>query len=373
MYKPEQLLKSIKNMENSKAKAEAFMEAMHQAEQNHDLTYQYCFLRKCIYQHIFYGNILISIISFPKLVALFDSHPELQTDPVIKENIAENPAEDLIWVYKWILCYCPYYYQISRAEREKLFEDYKRRCKAGGYNLRTYFYYKYDAASIYKGAEADEAFQNFMMIPRDALSDCKACEQRKIAIYYIDKRDFEKAAFYAKDIESMKLSCCGDNRTLIWLKMHYVTCYLEIGDFDKARQTLDYIKTHKQKNVPQADITTLELRYFTFRDLTKGLRFFKAKWKVLLDEEENTPLDLLYNNIRCAAFFAKLEAARTRKTVKIEFDRTFPLYREDNSYKIADLYDFFYNNAKKLADRFDKSNETDFFNSDLQTILNEEW
>ena len=77
--------------------------------------------------------------------------------------------------------------------------------------------------------------------------------------------------------------------------------------------------------------------------------------------DTKNPNDRFYDGKRVCVFFKKLMESRKTDTIKLKYDTTFPLYREDNTYKISDLYDFYYKFTADIARKFDKRNQADTF------------
>ena len=69
--------------------------------------------------------------------------------------------------------------------------------------------------------------------------------------------------------------------------------------------------------------------------------------------EEKNPNTRFEYDVKTIMFFRELAKARKGTTIKLNLDRTFPLYSEDGVYKIAELEKFYYNRAKDTAFKFD--------------------
>lgn len=370
MYDPKKLIEEYNQLENGKAKMAGLKEAIRQADENHDVAYQIYFRSRFVAESVIYGDCLDSLIIFPQMLAIIDENPNAPKTSEKNDNF-EDATDRVLWFYKMIISHCIEFYQIPLEDCEKFFEDFKRRSIAYGYNLRPYYYYKHFFYKNCGDSRVSEAFSNFMKLPRDGNADCKACEQNAIVQYYMLEEDnLEKATFYAKDLESRKLRCSNDNRSWIRLKCYYLCYYLRHQDLKEAKKYIDLIKYNMGK-LKVCDIAWYELYYYSLLDVSKGLKIYKVNWKNWL--EERNPDELFNNNAIIALFFKKLEEGRVRKTVKIAFDKKFPLYREDDTYEIEKLYEFYYNNAKDLADKFDKRNGTEQYKKKLERVMRGEW
>ena len=85
--------------------------------------------------------------------------------------------------------------------------------------------------------------------------------------------------------------------------------------------------------------------------------------------ELRCPMDSCKTERSICIFFKELGKARKGSTVKIHYGPSFPLYREDGQYKIADLFQFYYQRARGMAGKFDRRYGTEFYTNQLEESL----
>ncbi len=355
MYNPELLLEEYEKLAHGKAKISAIYEAIKQADENNDVPFQFYFRISLCKESGFYGDCLDEIVVFPQLLSLIDKYPN---EPIAHYDMDyKNSMEHILWVYKWFLEDCIDYYQVSKADCEKFFEDFKQKSLAVGYGLHTYYSIIYDYYKQFDKERRDECFRLFMSTPRDRNSNCLACEKNKIVNHYLEKGDLRNAHLAAIDLESGKVSC-GNGASWIRLQKHYMNYYIRNKEFDKAQQCINKIKTHRNART-ESDRSREELLCYSYIDIAKALRMYKANWKKWFTERN--PLSAYMEGTYICIFFKKLIESRKKSTIKIKYDKSFPLYREDNTYELTELYEFYYKFTADIAQKFDRRNGADTF------------
>lgn len=362
-YNPDELINAYKKLSHGKAKISGIREAIRQADEQNDVPYQIYFREQLCYESNFYEDDLDMLVVFPEMLALYDRNPNT---PLTKQgrNDHWNMTTCILWVYKWVIASTTYFYQVSKKDILNFCEDYKQRSLAAGYNLRPYYSLLYEFyVQAGEQALADKYFHLFEHTPRDRMSDCKACDQNEIVEFYLKHDEFETAVRLSKDLESGVLQC-NSGRSYLRLKRHYLDYYLQKKDYETAGT---YLQEILRKRASEDDITIRELHCYSYLNLSKALTTYKKNWKEWITSRYS--YDLYSSAATCCIFFRELMKHRTRQTIKIAYDSTFPLYHEGNSYRIADLYDFYYAQAYDFAKKFDTRNETDAYWKKLQNML----
>lgn len=361
MYDPAEYKRAYNSMEHGKAKIDAMRRAIQEADANEDRPYQFFFRIDLCRESTFYGDELDLLVIFPELLALADRYPNT---PSTQFDSGFNDAVDhILWVYKWVLSACECYYQIPMDDCMKFFEDFKRRSIAYGYNLRPYYYMKYNFYQLIDRDKAEEAFREFEKIPRDSNSDCRACERNSAVEFYLDRGYLLRAAQLSKEIENRTLRCGDDNTAWLRLKKHYLSHYMDEGNLEEA---LKYCRIFERYRSELEEYQTWGkfICCYAHADLGKALKLYKDHWKQM--QENRRPTDVFWTGLYLSIFFEKLSENRKGDTVKLSLDSSFPLFREDGQYKINDLYDFYYQNAETMAKKLDARNGVDFYQGRLK-------
>lgn len=365
MYSPHKLRNECNKLEHGKARASGLREAIRQADENKDVPFQIYFRKELCDEEDSYGNPLVKLAVFPEMLAIADKNPDAPTTPY--NTYFSNSMACVLWTYKWFLESCEDFYQISLEDCERFFEDFKQRSLAFGYQLRVYYKKMYSFYHSFDDPRAKQYFHLFEQSPRDENSDCAACDQIEIVDYYLENGDFEQAKEKAVDLESRKLQCGGaPRRSWIRLKRAYMYYYLEHKGYEQAAEMIRLIKINTTRE-KEFDMSDDELVCYSYLDIAKALKIYKSNWKGWM--EECIPWNSLDIAKNVCIFFKKLAESRKKQTIKIAYDATFPLYREDNTYPISELYDFYYQYAADLAQKFDKRSGTDSRMNELKTAI----
>lgn len=368
MYNPRQIENELTQIQHGAARVAAIRQAIRQADENHDLPYQLSFRLDLCYESDFYGDSLDLLLIFPEILALVDAHPNIPITPGWS-GFADG-LDRVLWYYKWLIANCSCFYQISLQDCERFFEDFSKRSLAYGYNLKPMYREKYALYDRIDKEYAKECFQKFRELPKDGNGNCEACDRNVEIEYYLKQDDMEKANELAEDIESFRLICGKSEEARAWLRMkaHYLHYYLKKRDYEKA---LDCYRQMERK------LSRTQMREFCYWeellccyshiDIGRALKIYKERWKEW--ENERCPEDKFNIYIYIIIFFRELGKQRKGNTIKLDLDRSFPLYSADRTYKIAAMEEYYYKNAKDIAQKFDKRNGTDSFMRELEESI----
>jgi len=372
-YNPKQLKRNYEvTAHGSKARMEAIRYAIQQADYNNDEPFRIFFREELCYESDFFGNSMDMMIIFPEILSIIDQYPHT---PVTRYDTAYKDAMGhVMWIYKWVLSNCSDFYQVPLKDCKAFYRDYKKRCIKYGHNLRSYYellYYFYD--SMGDALAAANAFQRYRQTQRDSNSNCKACEHNFEADYYINiKDDFERAKELLKDIEDGTLVCGSDNSAWIEAKSKCMFYYLSKHDFENADKVARLIEHYSGPGRYCNDWDGI-MNCYGHKRPGRGLSIYKKHWKEWQGEHNPGTLYLVSKNVCC--FFKGL--LRINETVKLDLDQSFPFYSGDMVYNVEELYNYYYNQAKDLAVKFDKRNGTDAYmdqlEEDIQIASIPEW
>ena len=358
MYNALQLKKEFNKMEHGTSRMSAIKEAIRLADENKDYAYSVGFRLDLCDESCFYGDSMDMLVVFPQVLKLIDEHPDLPS--TYDKPYFVNALDYVVFVYKWVIGTCDRYYQIPLKDCEKFFEDFKKRTTAFGYNLKPYYSNMYDFYRMFDENYADNCFKNYLKLPLDGNGDCEACGRNKEIAYYLRKGNLKKAEMLSKDIEDFTLTCDGGYEAWLRMKSEYLDYYMEKQDFDNAMKYINQIKRKLMRtDKSEYDYWEKFLYCYTYTDIGKALKLYKTYWKKWQDER--CPSDKFEAYMFIAVFFKELEKQRKRSKIKLELDKSFPLYNDDGEYVITKLRDFYYNSAKDIALKFDKRNGTDYF------------
>ena len=361
-YNPEEIKNHYNEIPHGKAKSDAIRQAIEMADQNNDLPFMIYFREEICAESCFYGNTMEMMVVFLEMLSIIDRHPDIPSTQF--DAGYKNALDHILWIYKWVVEECASFYQIPMEDCIKFFEDFKKRSQSYGYNLRPYykaFYYFYD----WDKEKADKAFHNFERIPRDGNSDCHACERNTEIEFYLKNGNFRKAAKLSADIEDFRLTC-GDHWSA-WLRMKilFFDYYMDNCEFEKATE-IALILERRISDKKEFQIWGNIINCYAHTKPGRALRVYKKYWRTL--EDWRTPQDLFESMMNTCCFWHVIKLGG-KETAKLDLDNSFPLYNEDKSYNIEDLYNYYYNKAEDIARKFDKRNNADSYIKKLNKSL----
>ena len=366
MYDPAGLREKYRKMEHGKAQMAGIRAAIEEADAHKDVPYQIYFRTQFCEESQFYGDDLDMLVMFPELLALADRYPEA---PTTQHNSGfQNSYAHVLWVYKWLLEDCAQFYQIPMEDCMRFFEDYRQRCMAFGYNLRPYYEYLYFFYDSMEDPRREEAFAMFAKLPHDRNCNCRACERNLEIEYYLKHDDLIKAGRLSREIENRTLICGTKERNKAWLRMkrQYMQYYLRKKDYEKIAEYCRLVERNRNGE-REFECWSEFMEGYAYVDMGKALKIYKKCWKDWLGER--CPADIYDINRRACVFFRELRKVNKREFIKINFDATFPLYQESGKYQMEELYEFHYNRAKEVAEKFDARNGTDTYCKRLERVM----
>ena len=118
---------------------------------------------------------------------------------------------DLLWKYKWLAASMAAYVAVPRERVLSVMDDFADRCAAHGYSPRPAENYR--AGNLWTLGEEDaaaEAFARFEAAPRDALSDCRACDAAGAITHAVRAGDDAGAVDRAAPLLDGRLWCAEE-------------------------------------------------------------------------------------------------------------------------------------------------------------------
>ncbi|SMB94637.1 hypothetical protein [Deinococcus hopiensis] len=294
-----------------------------------------------------------AMIHFAWLIGTFDRHP------------AEfgHQAYYVMWMYKWLLSSSLDNPAFPLNRLRKLQADFERRAQVFGSGAHFAAYHRLSLANhIGDRVGAQRAFLAWRSLPRDSLSDCEACEQNKVMVYYAERGNPAAAVKLGREIIEQGMSCHNvptvthANLLLPLLRLDQPedahaahTEGLRLARLD--RNFIETIAEHVTYLVAVKELGRALTVWAEHLDLALGLR---------------SPSDL-FGFLGASATLWR--AQEGQGSVKVLLPRTFALFRKDGAYRPEELAEHFTREAGAMAARFDARNGTDRFARRLEERL----
>lgn len=260
-----------------------------------------------------------------------------------------------------VLCYLP---QISLAQAEDIIKTLEEMVVFNRYGRRLYYqrlFRFYSVIDTYKALGYYYLFQNTR---RDIVSDCRACEQADIVRLFFRIGDMAMADWFAKPVLDGTLKCHDVPRN-VWLL--YLQRALDYKDLAKAAPLAGLLYRASVINDP-TDLGYFGgiMRCFAFTEPLRAemlLKKFLENWEVLWDKER-------WFSFLIGSWTVCHECARNKDTIQVRnINNKVPFWNKDGVYNIKELEEWFYNEALKTAECFDKRNGTGFYTDELERAV----
>ncbi|WP_338793760.1 hypothetical protein [Bernardetia sp. MNP-M8] len=262
----------------------------------------------------------------------------------------EDPAivdeSSFLWQYKWMINYVIKNPSISKAQKDKIIEDYSMRMERNNYSLRPVYedYYRF-----YTYFELEEKAKKYKAIrdstPSDDMSDCKACELNSDFDYNLTFGSIDKAKADGNDILTEKETCA---RVPI---VSYGNLVQELTKENRLEEAKQYVEKGMHQLFKEHEYIPRNFEY---------LILFAYYYSKVDNDEAWSLLEKFYpsqatNEFSSYNIFLNMLGIlknTDKETISIKLPEWLSFYNSDNIYSKEDLYNYYYNEAKALLEKF---------------------
>lgn len=351
MFSAETFIRQIGETEHGAPRLDAIANAIREADNASAHAWRFYFRFEAIRESIFFDDAFKAIISFPEMLKIYDDHPELEDDY----------ADDMLCAFKWVLENMREFYQIPRADIERTFDEYERRCKQYGVSMRIFHMKKTRWLLETDREAARREYEAFHREKRDGYCDCEACETNFDMFMSLEFGDEEEALRIAKPLLDHSLHCAEVPHVTYARLAEY---YLYHGDLGEAAYYGELCERLTHGDPEFLGPTGTLLALYSAVDPNHG-------WNLL---KQCIPHYLACRNPLMRMRFA--EGAYRMMTVlgsdpdappksKAPVLRTLPVPADDEGVEIAAVRDYFYQIAHEMARNLDERNGSDYFKNRL--------
>jgi tetratricopeptide (TPR) repeat protein len=290
-----------------------------------------------------------SFPAFTWILDTFDKHPDTFDE------------SDFLWEYKWMIGSARRNCSISLNQVEAITEDYKMRLERNGFSLRPYYTVKAHLAMFLNNLDEARKYIDLRNQQiKDDMANCRACELDDDVELELRLGNFDKALAVGNDMLTKKITCghmpfsayCG-----------CVKYFRQAGNMEKAYEY--FLKAEEDLNNLENDTSLIAevgelVRFLTDYDKDKAWTFFEqyVHWNVNSDNY----FDFLFS--LSVLPLLKGETVRT-----LDVKPSLAWYRTDNIYNLQEIYDYYSDRAKDLAEKFDKRNGNSFFSEQFLEVV----
>lgn len=345
----QKLLLKKDTVENPEDRINLLKQAIQMADANNDLDWGFDLRLDLIFEERDTSHCIDSFAAFAWLLSTHDANPEMFDE------------SDFLWEYKWMAAAARRNVNISFEQIQSIMDDLKVRMERNGYTPRGYYsvliYWNLFIGNI---EEAKKILTLRDETDRDRMSHCPACELDTQVEIELIEGNFDKALTTANDLITKKLTC-GVMPLVTFCNLTY---YLgKAGDarvatyFPKAEEEIAALKDNDTSLI--SHISSL-IYYLTKANKEEAWRYFEkyAEWEV--NSEDAVSFDFAKN---------VLPLLKEGGTKELNLGIKLPYYSSDNTYNIAELYQYYHEKATSLAEKFDSRNKTNKFKAELEEVL----
>ncbi len=295
-----------------------------------------------------------ALVAFAWCLAWTDQDPE------------RYPIENLLWKYKWVLEAAFGFPSITKNSLENLFDDFGRRYEAEGLSPRTYHYFRMRYALSFSAidADVDACRREFLSHPRDAQSDCAACELNTQVRVSLRLDGAKTAISKAKPILSGRLRCrCIPHAT-------YPILLLPFVDTGQVVRADEYFKRGVRLVDGDRDfvheVGTIYGYLAVIGAFDRAQRLFERNLRHVV--ECHSLLDCLAFHSAACVHFGKLNRQGIHR-VGLSVPASFPISPIDGRFSTQQLSRHFESEARHIAEKFDAREESRWQTQLLEAFL----
>jgi tetratricopeptide (TPR) repeat protein len=322
--------------------------AVRLADLEGDLETQYFAREQLVRACIFGGVTEKALVAFSWCLAQFDQNPGKFSEWAI------------LWKYKWIVGLIRDFPQVPKARIYEMLDDLGARSQRAGYGLRAVLNQRYRNERFWDNKEkAIEYFRKMEEEPRDALSNCSACELDDRVGFSVYCGNDERALELAQPLLNGNEKCATvPHRTYANILLPLI----RLGRLEEARQYHQKGYELIAGNKSFLDKVAEHLIFLTLTgNYARAVEIFEKHYPWM---EKNRDAFYHFRFFRAAWFLFEMLAEQPNKSLaepQLSLPRFFPLYSEAGEYDAAKLAAWFQQKTDEIAKRFDQRNETDFF------------
>ena len=343
-----ELLEPILMFPNGPDRIRIYEKCLHLAEEKKDKVRQVRYRLALIEEDEFYGSGTRIFMDYPVVLAL--------ANQVESETGGYPELSTILWDYKWLLGAASDFYQVTRQQLEMISQDMMKRYRKAGYSLRAPYE---QLADFYQ--EIDETlsanyYKKFLLEKRDSMSDCLACERGEEVCYLLRSDEPEKALMKAQPLIEKRMTCTVEPISTLEEFVWFATMKKIKGEpvVQEIEEAIKGFADSARRAITRKQLLTTcigrLLCYYTMYEPNKALPWIKLFPDAI--EKESRPKAVFEY---CIGMMLFLQGLGDRKTYKIKMDRRFCFYNDAGEYNVDEMYRYYSDTAKDVAEKFEKA------------------
>ncbi len=342
----DELIEQAAQMEHCPSQVELLEEAVREADRLGDVEAGFEVRMDYIEAATFSGFPEKSLVAFSWCLSQYDED---------EESVDEF---DLLWKYKWVLNSLPDFPQISKRQILEMQDDMAIRYEKAGYNQRPVHYMRWQ--NYMAMGDFEQAFDNiekWKLEPRDWMADCEACEADRHVDLMVELGRHEEAVKIAQPILNEELTCA---------EIPHCTLAGILNPLVRLGRDAEAVRYHQRgyklicKNQAFLKETGEHLQYLVrARSLKRGFRLLERHlpWAAEVNELHSRFVFYLSSSL----LLSLLSKQEPNKRIRLSVPAQLSCHREDGTYVIADLANWFEQETANLAGQFNQRNGNDYY------------
>lgn len=339
MFDAEKYIAEYQELEHGAPRLRAIKKAIQAADEAGNDEWRFAFRKIALKESTFESDEVDSMILFPELAAIYDGNEELQAD--------DECFQDLMWSYKYMIDNALDFYHIPLQQLYAFLEDFRKRLESAGRSLRTYYYFRETVSKETGHPLPAEEYGKYRDYPVDDMKDCTACEASHDVKTALMLDQPERARELGKRIFSGELKCGYVPEATYAEWIEYDIRKNDLGDARKLAKRL-YPMTRNRMDM--LALNGILMHIYSIVDRQTGATIFRRELRNYLNSRNHL------ERMQFAMGAYRLFAYMQMETVSIILPQEFPLWNAECSYDTKQLRDYFYEEAKSLAEKFDARN-----------------
>ncbi|MDE7416496.1 MAG: hypothetical protein K2N44_09375 [Lachnospiraceae bacterium] len=339
-------------------KISAVKEYIKEADEAKETYYQLTWRYEHAYLEYFYGDPVKTMPIASEFTQIYEANPHAL------DSVPDNGgAESYVMITQMGLDNVVALPQVSMEEWENMMEQFHVLVKRFNLGHKVYWWQLARFWQYIDKEKAYQYFQRFWKTGRDGLSDCRACERCYAVHMSLLAGDRKAADEYAKPLKAGRTNFCNDAPKLY--RYYYLEDALDRGDLKEAVTYAGQLSVKLEHRPHDLSFIGAVVRCFAYTDMDKAVKKFEYGMDLALG---------LWDQIKVYDYFKGAyvcfhELAKDKDTVILDLPAEFPLYRKDGVYHCNELRQWFYEQAEKIGDKFDKRNGSHYFKENLAKAL----
>ena len=324
-------------------------QAINIADAHNDMQWGYDLRYDLINEESNTANCIDSFPAFAWMLNAYDNDPEIFS------------VELILGKYRWMINESFFNINVSMAQLQQMLVDFKMRLQDNGYSLRTYYltkadlgFFLYDIKMIEEnlGLSCDEEVNHDF---DDWISEMYADLE-----FSLRKNNFEAAAQIERKL-SLHNMTYSYYPLIIYSSFvrHYTrTKKYDLANnyFTKAEESLANMGNDQSILTPVSKL----IQFLSVYNKPRAWKFFEQYVNLTLNCDDCTKVFFVMDVINLL---------KDKGTKILHVDPQLPWYRSDNTYNVADLYQYYYNMGSHLIKRFDERNGSNSYARQLKLSL----